>query len=206
MSSRLLLRLGCALLLAAGAGPVVVRAQATAGPGGGSQVYLALDEALALSFPGAQIERGTVYLTEQQMAQARELCGEEIESAIRHPYRAFRDGKPVGVAWVDVHRVRSLRESILVVVDPNQRVRRVELLAFGEPPEYIPRGNWYGQFIGRRLDDELDLRRGIRGITGATLTARATTAAVRRVLAVQRVIDGPPPAEPPSGARDQGGS
>jgi hypothetical protein len=156
------------------------------------EVHLTLAEALALCFPGATIERGTAYLTEDQLARAQALAREPIEGAVVHPYRAVRDGVKVGTAWVDVHRVRSLRETVLVALGPDQRVLRVELLAFGEPEEYVPRGSWYGQFEGRALDDELDLRRGIRGITGATLTARATTAAVRRVLAVQRVLDGPP--------------
>ena len=159
-------------------------------------VHLTLEEARALCFPDAEIVRGTEYLTEAQVERAKELSREPLESAIAHPYRAWRDGELVGTAWVDVHRVRSLRETILIAVGPDQRVQRVELLAFGEPEDYVPRGSWYGQFVGRRLDDELDLRRGIRGITGATLTAHATTSAVRRVLAVQRVIDGEPPPDP----------
>lgn len=165
------------------------------------EVHLTLEEALALCFPGATIQRGTEYLTEEQVARVRELSREELGSAIVHPYRAVRDGVTLGTAWVDVHRVRSLRETLLIAVGPDQRVLRVELLAFAEPREYVPRASWYGQFPGRALDDELDLRRGIRGITGATLTARATTAAVRRALALQRVLDGPPPsAGPPPGS------
>ncbi|MDH3816392.1 MAG: hypothetical protein OEV48_17995 [Acidobacteriota bacterium] len=37
------------------------------------------------------------------------------------------------------------------------------------------------------MDDELALKRDIRPVTGATLTARATTEAVRRVLAIHAV-------------------
>jgi hypothetical protein len=157
------------------------------------KVYLTLEEALELVFGEAEIERGTVYLTDEQRKQAEELAGEELAGAIVHPYTARIDGKVVGTAWVDAHRVRTLRETVLIVVAPDQRVRRVELLAFGEPEDYVPRSSWYGQFTGRRLDKDLRLGRGIRGVTGATLTARATTSAVRRVLAVQRVLEGPPP-------------
>jgi len=60
--------------------------------------------------------------------------------------------------------------------------------SFLEPPDYIPREAWYRQFEGRGLDPDLDLKRAIRPVTGATLTARATTSAVRRVLALHRVI------------------
>ena len=42
---------------------------------------------------------------------------------------------------------------------------------------------------GRKLDDDLALKRGIRSVTGATLTARATTEAVRRILALHRVVE-----------------
>ena len=190
----LLLACGLALL----APTQAVSAPAPAAP---SQVRITLEEALELCFPKATIERGTVYLTDKQLEQARKLSREPVESAIVHPYRATRDGELLGTAWVDVHRVRSLREALLVVVAPDQRVLRVELLSFAEPGEYAPRGSWYAQFVGHGLDDELDLRRGIRGITGATLTARATTAAVRRVLAVQRVIDGPVPVPDEASAR-----
>ena len=47
---------------------------------------------------------------------------------------------------------------------------------------------WYGQFPGKGLDADLDLKRGIHPVAGASLTARATTAAVRRVLALHRVL------------------
>ena len=164
----------------------------------GARVLVTVDEALALGFPGATIERGTIYLTEEQKARVKELAGGEDEPpAIVHPYRAVLhgklDGKPdsalVGTAYFDVHVVRTLQETVMVTVDPAGRVGRVEVLAFDEPPDYLPRAAWYRQFDGRALDAELDLRRAIRPVTGATLTARATTAAVRRVLAVHQVLE-----------------
>ena len=60
--------------------------------------------------------------------------------------------------------------------------------AFREPREYLPRDGWYRQFDGERLTDDLVLKRRIRPITGATLTAGATTAAVRRVLAIHAAV------------------
>ena len=170
------------------------------GAEGGGQVRLTVEEALALAFGDAEIERGTVYLTDEQRAKAEELAGCDLASAIVHPYVARKEGRVIGTAWIDTHRVRTLRQSLLVVVGPDQRVARVELLAFAEPAEYAPRARWYGQFSGRKLDDELSTRRAIRGVSGATLTARATTSAVRRSLALQRVVDGPAPEPPPEDA------
>lgn len=182
-SSRLLSAGLAALALFAGAAPAAGR------------VYLSVDEALELAFPGCAVERKTVFLTEEQLAAARELSGGELESALVHPYVARCDGEAGGTAYFDTHRVRTLPETVMVVVGPTGEVVRIEVLSFQEPPDYLPRDAWYEQFEGRKLDPELDLKRAIRPVTGATLTARATTSAARRVLAVHRVLEGRDPGE-----------
>jgi len=162
------------------------------GPGAAApaaaRVLLTVDEALGLAFPGCDVDRGTVFLTEDQVARAAQISGQEAPSALVHPYRATCDGTPAGTAYFDTHRVRTLPETLMVVVAPDGSVERLEVLSFKEPPEYMPRELWYEQFLGEALTPELDLKRHIRQVTGATLTARATTAAVRRVLAIDRVI------------------
>lgn len=163
-----------------------------------AKVYLTMEEALELAFPECSIERTTAYLTKEQRKAAAELAGFEIETSIVHAYVARREGRLVGRAYFDTHRVRTLKQTIMVVVDPQDRIRRLELLAFAEPEDYVPRASWYGQFPGKRLDGELALDRGIKGVTGATLTARATTDAARRVLALHAVTQAPPPAQGPA--------
>jgi len=155
----------------------------------GARVLLTVEEALALAFPDATIERRTVFLTTAERARVAELAGGEPGSAIVHPYVARRDGALVGTAYFDAHLVRTLAETVMVTVDAQGRLGRVEVLSFDEPPEYLPRRAWYRQFDGRSLDAELELRRAIRPVAGATLTARATTAAARRVLALHRVLE-----------------
>lgn len=157
------------------------------GPAAG-RVFLTVEEALELAFPDCSIERDTVYLTDAETERIADEAGSRPESAIAHPYRAVCDGEPGGTAYFDVHRVRTLPETVMVVVDPDGAVERVELLAFQEPPDYIPRDAWYDQFDERQLDDDLALKRGIRPVTGATLTARATTEAVRRTLALHELL------------------
>ena len=124
-------------------------------------------------------------------------------------FRSSKDGRPLGTAYLESHIVRTLPESILVVLDPQGRVSRVEILSFDEPDQYRPKDRWMEQFTGRALDTELSLTKGIRGVTGATLSSRAITEAVRRVLATHQVLGGsaktpsppakerPPQAAPP---------
>lgn len=157
-----------------------------------AKVFLTVDEALRLAFPGCTVERKTAYLTGEQMRRVRVLSGGEVPTALFTYHVARRNGQLAGTAYLDTHRVRTLPETLMVVVDPQGRVARVEVLAFREPEEYLPRGIWYEQFHGRGLDRELRLKQKIRPVTGATLTARATTDAVRRVLALHQVLGGGP--------------
>ncbi len=164
--------------------------------GGEGKVFLSRREALDLAFPHAHLEERILRPDRRQLARASELAGEDLRPGKRRVWIATRKGKTLGSAWFDSHRVRSQRESLMVVVGNDGRLRRVEVVAFGEPLEYLPKGAFYRQFEGKALDRELQLQRGLRGVTGATLSSRATTAAVRRVLALRAVLLAPAP--PPS--------
>jgi hypothetical protein len=165
----------------------LVAALAQAG-GAGAKVLLTADEALTLAFPGCAIERRTLFLTPVQRQRAETLAGVALRTARVHPYVASRDGAACGTAYFDTHRVRTLAETLMIAVDPGGAILRVEVLAFDEPLDYLPRPVWYERFAGHDLDPELALRRGVDAVTGATLTARATTDAARRTLALHRVL------------------
>jgi Na+-translocating ferredoxin:NAD+ oxidoreductase RnfG subunit len=154
------------------------------------EVFHTVDEALAIQFPGAEVKRESMVLSEEQLALASRLAGQKMTEKIFRPYRARKSGGLVGTAYFDVHRVRTLKETLMVVIDSEDRIAAIRLLAFMEPGEYIPRDRWYHQFLGRNLDREMHLHRGIDGVTGATLTARATSDAVRRILAAHLVLTG----------------
>jgi Na+-translocating ferredoxin:NAD+ oxidoreductase RnfG subunit len=151
-------------------------------------VFVTVDEALKLAFPGCEVARRTAFLKPEQVRRAKELSGAEVPSALVNYYAATRAGQPAGTAYFDTHRVRTLPETLMIVVDLQGKVARIEVISFREPEEYLPRGVWYEQFRGKALGPDLQLKRDIRPVTGATLTARATTDAVRRVLALHRVV------------------
>ena len=115
--------------------------------GGTGKVFLTVEEALQLAFPECEITRRTVYLTAAQKERAGKLAGFEVERGIVRPYVATRDGVVVGTAYFDAHRVRTKRETLMIVVDRQRRIQRLELLAFAEPVQYVPNGKWYAQFL-----------------------------------------------------------
>ncbi len=175
--------LGLAAALALPAPP-----RAPGAPPGDERAFLTVEEALALAFPGCEVAAETVYLTDAEREAARALARVDVPQAMLRRYVARREGAPAGTAYLEAHRVRTLKETVLVVVDPQARLARFEVLAFAEPLEYLPRDAWYQQLVGHALDDELELDRGIRGVSGATLTARASTDASRRTLALHAVL------------------
>jgi electron transport complex protein RnfG len=146
------------------------------------------DEALAGVYPGAQIRAEQIFLTGAQVKAAASAARSEITTPLVARYVASRDGMIVGRAYVDTHTIRSKKESLLISLDSAGRVLRVDVTAFMEPLEYRASDPWLRQYRGRGLDDELGLNRAIRPIAGATLTARATTAAVRRILAIDSIL------------------
>jgi hypothetical protein len=156
-----------------------------------AKVFLKLEEALAQSFPASRsckTEAQSKVLTSEQMKKAGELAGSSIPSPLVVRYVATCEGKPAGVAYTDTHRVRTHPETLLIVVSPKEAVEKVEVLSFDEPLDYIPRERWYGTFHNQKLDPELQLKKAIPFVTGASLTSRATTEAVRRVLAIHRTL------------------
>jgi len=149
-----------------------------------AKVFMTQDEALALAFPGeGKVERHTSFLTDAQEKAAHEKSGEPIPSKVITWYS--RDGR---TAWFDTHVVRTLPETIMIVADPTGAIERIDILSFGEPEDYKPRDRWFDQLQGRVLDDDLSLRKGVRPISGATLSGRAIVAAARRTLALRQVI------------------
>lgn len=192
----------CAVVMAMALGPGSLR----------GQVLLTQEEALELAFPSpTEVERRSAFLDESQLARIRRLAGDDVsveQSVVTH-YVGRRGGRPAGVAYFDVHRVRTMREVIMVLVSPEATVERIEVLRFAEPPEYMASGEWIAQLEGKSLDPDLRLGRDIINMTGATLTSEALTRAARRVLAIHRVVDpfggAPDAADADGGSDDPGG-
>lgn len=146
------------------------------------------EEALARVYPGAAIRAERVFLTKQQIQQAAAVSEVDVPNALIARYLAIVNGKVIGRAYVDTHIVRTKNESLLICLDQSGKVKRIEVTAFLEPQEYQASPAWYGQYEGKVLENNLNLHRAIRPIAGATLTATATTRAVRRVLAIDQTL------------------
>lgn len=150
--------------------------------------HISREEALKAAFPGAKVVPSMVFLDKSEMEEIAKKSNSKLNTALIARYDAFLNGKEVGRAYLDTHVVRTKKESLLIILNPDGKLRRVEIVAFLEPPDYIPPERWYEQFEGKTVDDRIQLKQDIPAVTGATLTSKATTEAIRRVLAIDALL------------------
>lgn len=154
-----------------------------------ARVFMTQQQALASVFPaGSSVRRQSVFLTQQQASAAASESGVRFDDRLVVRYVGVAGGKVTGYAYFDTHRVRTLPETVMIVVSPEGKVERIEILSFDEPPDYFPRPKWIDQLRGRKLDNDLSLNRAIRPLSGASLTGRAIVNSSRKILALHHVI------------------
>lgn len=153
-----------------------------------AQVFCTQTEALARAFPNAQkIQRRTLFLSEEQVQTIAKLAQTPVESKLVTYYVDSTAAGPTGFAFFDKGMVRTKEEVLMIVLNPDGSVRTVEMLAFYEPLDYLPPPRWLKLFQTKFLNDNLWPNRDIHAITGATLSVRAATFSVRKILATYQI-------------------
>ncbi|MCY3999993.1 MAG: FMN-binding protein [Bacteroidetes bacterium] len=146
-------------------------------------------EALALRFPDAIITSEQIFLTQEQVEEIERISKVEVKGKLYLRFIATKNDQVVGRSYVDTHVVRTKRESLLISLSPDGHILRIDVTAFLEPPEYVPDARWLRQYEGKTVDPSIQLSRAIQPILGATLTSRAVNSAVRRIHAMDAVLE-----------------
>jgi Na+-translocating ferredoxin:NAD+ oxidoreductase RnfG subunit len=151
-------------------------------------VFFSKNEALELAFgKGTQVEQLSLFPDEQQVAKIEELSKVKLDTGLFTFYVGKDQGKVLGYAAIETVTVRTKPETLLIALTPDGELRNVTTLAFHEPPEYQPPERWFEQLYKRPLAD-MDFNKGVDGISGATLSTRATVSSVRKVMAIYQVM------------------
>ncbi|NIV03248.1 MAG: FMN-binding protein [Calditrichae bacterium] len=154
------------------------------------QVFKTQDEALGETFANADtVLRKTLFLENEGLQKLQEMSHSKFTSSIITYYQGIKNDSIVGHAFFEDQIVRTKKAIIMVVVAPDHRVKQVEVLAFFEPQDYLPIEKWFELFEGKTLTEALLPGRQIHAITGATLSVRAFTYAVRRALAIHEFLE-----------------
>lgn len=151
-------------------------------------VYLDLEEAPRAVFPEADsFERKDVPVDDAMRRRMKKRIG-RLKPSIWEPfyitYTARKNGKIAGYAVIAEEIGKHRPITFIVGVTPQGEVQDVALMMYREPVgDEVRYEVFLKQFDDKRLEDPIFPRRDIKNITGATLSVRAMSRGVRKVLA-----------------------
>lgn len=147
--------------------------------------YLTKTAALKRAFPQAdRVETVNLFLTPEEVAETSRLAGVPLASPLQTFYVGKKGNQTLGYAAIEAATVRTMPETVMIVLTPDTKVSFVEILAFFEPEEYLPSRRWLQQFVGAQLSAALRIGGSVQAMTGATLSAQAVTRQVRLTTAL----------------------
>ncbi len=153
-----------------------------------AKIFFSKNEALELAFgKDVQVEQLSLFPDEQQAAKIQEIAKTKLESGLFTFYVGKEKDNVLGYAALETVTVRTKPETLMIVLTPEGELRNITTLAFHEPPEYQPPERWFEHLYKRPLAD-MDFNKGVDGISGATLSTRATVSSVRKVMAIYQVL------------------
>jgi len=119
----------------------------------------------------------------------RVLTKQDFAGDTLHLLVASNGDKTLGYAIVDNVKGKDQLITYCVVVDEQLAVKDIEILAYREPyGGEVQNSSWLKQFFGKQPNDELRPGREIKNITGATISSRAITLGVKKLLALLHII------------------
>jgi Na+-translocating ferredoxin:NAD+ oxidoreductase RnfG subunit len=151
---------------------------------GVANTYLTLEQAQQTIFPQRSFSPTNITLSAEQQRTIESRSGVRVRS------REIKAWKVSGGGWFLVDEVIGKHEYIIYAVGLNSdgSVKQIEILDYRETYGYQVRdAAWRQQFVGKTAQAPLKLDQDIRNISGATLSSRHITEAVRRLLATYEV-------------------
>ena len=148
-------------------------------------VYLTIEQAQSVLFPGATFQPLAITLTKEQAKAIERASGVDVRDKELRVWRVSTGG------WFIVDEVVGKHEFIPLALglDDQGAVKGVEILEYREAyGSQIRDPNWQQQFVGRRPGARLRLDKDIRNISGATLSCKHVTDGVTRLLATYEIV------------------
>lgn len=145
-----------------------------------AKVYLSVEQAQQLMFPGASFTPDFRTLSKGQMSAIEKASGVNVRSNALHLWRVSTGG------WFMADEVVGKHEFIPIAVgfDAQGAVKDIEILEYREAyGDQVRNAQWRAQFTRKRHGATLALTKDIQNISGATLSSRHITDGVKRLLA-----------------------
>ena len=147
-------------------------------------VYMSVEQAQAMMFPGATFTPAFKSLTREQAAAIEKASGVAVHSRDVRVWRVSTGG------WFIADQVVGKHEYIpfALGLDADGTVRAVEILEYREGyGDQVRNRAWRSQFTGKMHGAALTLTKDIQNISGATLSSRHITDGIKRLLATYAI-------------------
>jgi hypothetical protein len=146
-------------------------------------VYLSVEQAQALLFPGQTLTPLPVLLSAADIAAITRDSGVAVYPGSLTAWRADN-----GYFFTDSVIGKHDLIRYAVALDAVGRVREVEILEYREAyGGEVRNARWLHQFSGLQHGDAVKVGRGIQNISGATLSSEHLTDGIRRLLATYAI-------------------
>lgn len=154
-----------------------------------AQLLLSPFDALKLNFnDDITIEKKSILISKAQAKAVQERAKVKLTTKIYKTFKVTHNDKFVGYGVLVIQKVRTKNSAVLSIITPEGILKGIEIIAFNEPPEYIPSKIWVDKFKDVKLDETLKLGKKIPNISGATFSARSATDASRIALAIYEIV------------------
>ncbi len=148
-----------------------------------------VDEVIKSSFTGVStIEPKQIILTKKQFSQVQSRAKAAVRTKIYRYYDIKSKTQSLGYAVLISRKVRAKKATVLYAFDNSGSLKFTEIMAFGEPPEYIPSKTWMSQLQNQDKSVTLTVGKDIPTISGATLSARSITEGARVARAIYEIV------------------
>jgi Na+-translocating ferredoxin:NAD+ oxidoreductase RnfG subunit len=147
-------------------------------------VYLSVEQAQQVMFPGRSLTALPLALTLEQIAAIEHDSGVKVYAGSLRAWQSD-DG---GYFFVDAVVGKHDLITYAVALAAGGKVRQTEILEYREAyGGEVRNAHWRAQFNGRQHGDPVTIGRDIQNISGATLSCEHVTDGVRRLLATYAI-------------------
>ncbi|NOR56658.1 MAG: FMN-binding protein [Sulfurovum sp.] len=148
-----------------------------------------IDSVIHASFPkSTKMDKHSLILTKKQFSQIQQTAKAKVTTKVYRYYTLSNNGKTIGYAVLVFRKVRTKKATVIYGFDMKGTLKFTEIMAFSEPPEFIPSSIWMGQLQNKSASTKLTVGKDIPTISGATLSARSVTDAARIARAIYEIV------------------
>lgn len=152
---------------------------------GWATVYLTVEQAQQVIFPGENFTAISVTLSEEEQKAVKEKLGVSMDFMKQKIWRTETG------SYFIIDQVIGKHEFITYAlgINPDGSIRQIEIMDYREAYGHeIRHKRWRRQFMGKTITSSLELNDDIKNISGATLSCRHVTEGVKRLLSFYEFV------------------